>query len=249
MMKKIFLGACLFLCVMTLYAKAIREETSLAEKKARLGYSLGLLMGEDLEDIGLELDYDAFTEGLKASIEKEDAKISREEALELVESAMEAAMAKRAGENQAKEAQFLTENSSRSGIKTTPSGLQYEAITQGEGEKPDPADTVQVYYEGSLTNGTVFDSSMDEIAEFPLEAVIPGWSEGLRLMNPGSKYRLYIPSRLAYGERGVGQIIPPYSTLIFTVELLKIVKPGPDNPAENPGEAPAAETDSAPSSD
>ncbi len=119
---------------------------------------------------------------------------------------------------------YLQENALRDGVKTTESGLQYEVLVQGKGPKPTAESTVKVHYEGTLIDGTVFDSSYQrgEPIEFPLSGVIKGWTEGLQLMPVGSKYKLYIPYELGYGERGAGQSIPPYSALIFTVELLEI---------------------------
>ena len=121
---------------------------------------------------------------------------------------------------------FLAENAKRPEVKTTESGLQYEVITEGKGEKPTETSVVKVHYKGTLIDGTVFDSSYDrgEPAEFPLNGVIRGWTEGLQLMSVGSKYKLYIPYQLAYGERGAGGTIKPYSTLVFDVELLEIKK-------------------------
>jgi len=119
---------------------------------------------------------------------------------------------------------FLAENAKREGVKTTASGLQYEVLEGTLGQKPKATDTVRVHYEGTLIDGTVFDSSYKrgESISFPLNGVIKGWTEGLQLMSIGSKYKLYIPYQLAYGERGAGASIPPYAALIFTVELLGI---------------------------
>jgi FKBP-type peptidyl-prolyl cis-trans isomerase len=121
---------------------------------------------------------------------------------------------------------FLAANAKRPEVKTTESGLQYEVITEGKGPKPSETDVVKVHYKGTLIDGTVFDSSYDrgEPAEFPLNGVIKGWTEGLQLMSVGSKYKLYIPYQLGYGERGAGGTIQPYSALIFDVELLEIKK-------------------------
>ena len=130
----------------------------------------------------------------------------------------------RFGDTKAEGEKFLEENKLRDGVKVTDSGLQYEVLVQGKGKKPTAEQTVKVHYEGTLIDGTVFDSSYQrgEPIEFPLNGVIRGWTEGLQLMPVGSKYKLYIPYELGYGERGAGQSIPPYSTLIFTVELLDI---------------------------
>ena len=119
---------------------------------------------------------------------------------------------------------FLAENAKREGVKTTASGLQYEVLEATLGQKPKATDSVRVHYEGTLIDGTVFDSSYKrgESIAFPLNGVIKGWTEGLQLMSVGSKYKFFIPYQLAYGERGAGASIPPYAALIFTVELLGI---------------------------
>ncbi|HAI71621.1 MAG TPA: peptidylprolyl isomerase, partial [Alteromonas australica] len=122
-------------------------------------------------------------------------------------------------------AKFLEENAKRDGITVTESGLQYEVVAKGDGEKPVPASTVRVHYHGTLIDGTTFDSSYErgQPAEFPVGGVIKGWTEALQLMEVGAKYRLYVPHELAYGEQGAGAAIAPYSTLIFDVELLDIL--------------------------
>ena len=119
---------------------------------------------------------------------------------------------------------FLEENAKKEGIKSTPSGLQYEVLREGTGPKPGASSTVEVHYEGRLINGKVFDSSYqrNETISFPLNRVIPGWTEGLQLMPTGAKYRLYIPSELGYGARGAGADIPPNAALVFDVELISI---------------------------
>jgi len=223
-----------FITAITIHAKAIREDVNLGEEKARMSYAFGMTVGNDLRQAGLELDYAAFTEGLKNSMQQEPLLLEQEEAIELVQSAFENAMAKQAAELRVKEENFLAKNALNDGVITTPSGLQYTVLVKGDGPIPSADDTVRVHYEGALTNGTVFDSSyhLEKGEEIPLDMVIPGWAEGIQLMNVGSKYKIYIPSDLAYGERGAGQIIPPYSTLVFTIELLEIIQ---DNSGDDSG--------------
>jgi len=189
-------------------------------------YAIGMQFGQalaqsDLTNINLELvmqgledevngksaldhhQYEATLEAFFTQKKKEDDKRKKEE-----------------GEK------FLTENAKRKEVKTTASGLQYEVITEGTGDKPAATNTVKVHYKGTTIAGKVFDSSYDRgtPAEFPLNHVIAGWTEGLQLMSVGSKYKFYIPYNLAYGERGAGQDIKPFETLIFEVELLEIKK-------------------------
>ena len=225
-MKKILLICFLFAVSFGLHAKAVQEESALAENKARTSYAFGMIIGSQLLESGIELDLRAFSEGLKTSLEKEPQKMSSQEAYELVDTAFNNAADKQNDASRLAEMQFLEQNMARPGVFCTESGLQYEPLTKTDGEKPLSRDIVQVYYEGKLVNGTIFDSrsSPEEPLELPLDAVISGWSEGLQLMSPGSIYRLYIPSDLAYGAMGAGGIIKPYSTLIFKVELLKIIK-------------------------
>ena len=168
--------------------------------KYSLSFQLGISIAQYLIQYGeKELNYDEFKQGIDYVM-----KMSGE--------------AKTAGE------QFLAENAKREGVKTTASGLQYEVLEATIGQKPKATDTVRVHYEGTLIDGTVFDSSYKrgESIAFPLNGVIKGWTEGLQLMSVGSKYKFFIPYQLAYGERGAGGSIPPYAALIFTVELLGI---------------------------
>jgi FKBP-type peptidyl-prolyl cis-trans isomerase len=231
-MKKLCAIFCLALCAASVYAKAIQEDMRKAEEKARVSYAFGMVIGGDLRGAGMELDYAAFAEGLRAAVENASPQFSENEAMEIVQAALQKAMEQKAEESRAAETRYLAENAARPEVQTTPSGLQYEVLAQGEGEKPDRDSVVLVNYEGALTDGTVFDSSYEDGGsgvEIPLNRVIPGWTEGISLMNVGGKYRLYIPSALAYGAQGAGPVIPPYSTLVFTVELLDILKTGAEN--------------------
>ena len=213
------------LTAMSAHAKAIQEDIRLVDEKARTSYAFGMTVGNDLKQSGLEMDYAAFTQGLRNAMEKEPGLMGPDEALEIVQTAFEKATAKQSAELRVKEENFLAENAKNEAVITNPSGLQYMVLVTGDGPKPAPNDIVRVHYEGKLIDGTVFDSSSqsERGEEIPLDMVIPGWAEALALMNVGSKFRIYIPSKLAYGERGAGQVIPPYSTLVFTIDLLEIV--------------------------
>ncbi|MCL2761701.1 MAG: FKBP-type peptidyl-prolyl cis-trans isomerase [Treponema sp.] len=230
-MKRWVIPFCLFLAAMTVQAKGIREEIEFTGDKARVSYAFGMTVGGDLQQAGMEIDYVAFVEGLKSAMEQEQTLMDKNEAREVVQEAFQASVRKRSEALRLQEELFLAENAARSGVRATESGLQYEVLEASEGVKPALTDVVLVHYEGRLVDGTVFDSSYDRgnPEQIPLNMVIPGWSEGLQLMNVGSKYRLFIPSRMAYGERGAGQFIPPYSTLIFTIELLGIVEDEDDD--------------------
>jgi FKBP-type peptidyl-prolyl cis-trans isomerase FkpA len=231
-MKKTVFALSLLLFAISLHAKGIHDDINLAEEKARVSYAFGMAIGSEISSTGLELDYFAFTEGLKAMMENGEAEYSLDEAIEVVQNALQAAQTKQFEENRIKEELFLAANGGRPDVRVTGTGLQYEVLTEGNGARPSASGVVRVHYEGVLIDGSQFDSSYarEEPAEFPLTGVIPGWAEGLQLMSVGSKYKLYIPSKLAYGEYGAGAVIPPFSTLVFTVELLDIVEPdaGPD---------------------
>ena len=170
---------------------------------------------------GLETNFDLIKQGFVNGLYNYTEQFDMQSAGAYVESVVARL---KYGQTKEEGEKFLAENKLRDGVKTTESGLQYEVIREGKGKKPTAESTVKVHYEGTLIDGTVFDSSYQrgEPIEFPLSGVIQGWTEGLQLMPVGSKYKLYIPSELGYGERGAGQSIPPYSALIFTVELLEI---------------------------
>lgn len=191
----------------------------------KISYSLGLSMGQNLRGSGVtRIDYTDFAEGMKDVFENRQPQVSYQEAQSLLQRYFQELEQKMAEEQKKAGAQFLAENAKRDGVKVTPSGLQYEVINATIGLKPKATDRVRVHYEGSLIDGTVFDSSYKrgESITFGLNQVIKGWTEGLQLMSIGSKYKLFIPYQLGYGEQGAGGSIPPYATLIFTVELLGI---------------------------
>jgi FKBP-type peptidyl-prolyl cis-trans isomerase FkpA len=189
-------------------------------------YAFGMVFATELKDLGLKFDYDNFLLGFKDSLEGKENRLSEEEAGYKIQTVYTAALTERTERLKHKEIEFLAANTKKKGVTTTASGLQYEIITEGKGAKPLASDTVQVNYEGTLIDGTVFDSSYTrgEPVKFPLNRVIPGWTEGIQLMTAGSTYLFYIPSNLGYGENGSGSTIPPYSTLIFKVDLLDIAE-------------------------
>ncbi|RZK49656.1 MAG: FKBP-type peptidyl-prolyl cis-trans isomerase [Pedobacter sp.] len=195
-------------------------------------YAFGFSMGSQLKSGGLnEVNLDILAQAIKHALKGEQPLLSEEDAQITIGNLFNAISAKIEAENKAKYAteikiaeDFLAKNKIRPEVKTTASGLQYEVIQEGKGNKPDPLDAVSVHYKGALIDGTTFDSSYErgEPAEFHVTMVIKGWTEGLQLMTEGSKYKFYIPAELGYGAKGNGQI-PPYSVLVFEVELLKIV--------------------------
>lgn len=195
----------------------------------KLSYAWGLAMGSQLKGMGLkELNIEDYKEGVQAIFNGVDPAISVEEAHKLINEYLSDLQQK--AETAAKEAgkKFLEENKKNPDVKETPSGLQYVVEKEGTGESPKADDEVTVHYTGRLLDGTVFDSSVNrgEPATFPLNRVIPGWTEGVQLMKEGAKYTFFIPSDLAYGPQGIQGAIPPHSTLIFEVELIKINKKG-----------------------
>lgn len=190
-----------------------------------LSYSVGILVAQNLKSQGLDaVDAKQLSEGISDVLNGNDLKVSQEEANTILRDYMMAAQARLIEVNKEAGIKFLEANASRKEVVTLSSGLQYEILTPGKGPRPNETDEVTVHYQGMLIDGTVFDSSVSrgEPATFPVNGVIQGWIEALQLMPVGSKWKLYIPSELAYGERGAGNDIAPYSTLIFEVELLKI---------------------------
>ena len=191
----------------------------------KISYALGLSMGQNLMSSGVEsLNYQDLAAGIEDVLTHQQPKISYQEAQQVLNTFFQELEQKIAGAAKAEGEKFLAENAKREGVKVTASGLQYEILEPSLGQTPKATDTVRVHYEGTLIDGTVFDSSYKrgESITFPLNGVIKGWTEGLQLMSIGSKYKFFIPYQLAYGERGAGQSIPPYEALIFTVELLGI---------------------------
>ena len=226
-MKKALVFLCLFLSVLALHARAIQEDYREAEEKARVSYAFGMIIGNDLSTAGIDFDYDAFTDGVKAILEENSLpQFSEQEAREIVGTALQRSIDRQSAQNRLLEEEFLARNMGKPEIIVTPSGLQYEILAETDGEKPNSDSIVRVRYIGTFSDGSPFDSSTEEEGAYiPLDMVISGWTEGVMLMSVGSSYRLYIPSNLAYGREGIRQIVPPYSTLIFTVELLEIISP------------------------
>ena len=206
------------------------EKLELKDQKDKESYSLGYQFGQNLKTQGVDINIDVYTSGIKDALGGKEPKMSREEIRATItglQQRLQAARQKELKEMAAKNVEegkkFLAENQKKGGIKTLPSGLQYKIIAEGSGKMPKAEDTVTVNYKGTLIDGTEFDSSYKrgEPATFKVNGVIKGWTEALQLMKEGSKWQLFIPSELGYGERGQGRI-PPNSTLIFEVELISI---------------------------
>ena len=198
----------------------------------QLSYALGLGIGHQLLQMNAEgLNIDDFAQAIKDVMTGGELKMKEAEAQQMVqqffaeqEALQQAANAEKGKAAKAEGEQFLAGNAKKEGVRTTASGLQYQVLRDGNGKQPKATDQVECHYEGTLIDGTKFDSSYDrgQTATFPLNQVIAGWTEGLQLMREGAKYRFFIPYQLAYGERGAGASIPPYAALIFDVELVAV---------------------------
>lgn len=214
--------------VVTLYScngQKGKGDVSLKNLADSMSYSIGVSIGTNMKKDGLDsLNLDVLKAAMAAAIKGDSLKITQAEAQGVIQSYLQQKQQRKSDANAEAGRKFLEENKKKPGVKTTESGLQYEVVKEGTGPMPTANDTVVTHYHGTLIDGTVFDSSVDrgQPAEFPVGAVIRGWTEALQLMKVGSKYRLYIPSELAYGDRQAGPQIGPNSTLIFDVELLEI---------------------------
>ena len=223
---------------------------ALTSTQDSVSYSIGLFMAQNLKQQGIkEINNALLMRGLEDALNDQKTQLTQAQAGQVMQSFMQKQMAVRtaeatkvSAENKKAGAAFLTENKAKSGVVTTGSGLQYSIEKAGTGAKPTTSDRVKVHYTGKLLDGTVFDSSVErgEPATFGVNEVIKGWTEALQLMPVGSKWKVYIPSDLAYGDRGAGPDIKPGSTLVFDVELLDIVKP------TNPNESDAAKAGAGP---
>ena len=223
--------AALALGLLASAATAADTKMTLKDEKDKVSYSIGLNIGRSMKQEGLDLNPDALAAATKDVFAGTKPQLTDEEIQTIMQEFQKKMMAKQLasreeglGKNKAEGEKFLADNKKKEGIKTTASGLQYKVIKDGSGKTPKATDTVKTHYRGTLINGTEFDSSYKrgEPAEFPVNGVIKGWTEALQLMKEGAKWQLYIPSELAYGERGAGKDIGPNSTLIFDIELLSV---------------------------
>ena len=218
-----------------------KSKKDLKTSKDSISYSLGLQWGMTLAKDSIQVDVDIVADAMKDALtNSKDQSMTMEQAASVLQNLVTSLQAKQQAK-QAKEMEefakkgeqsktdgekFLADNKSKPDVKTTPSGLQYKIITPGNATKPGPNDKVKVHYKGTLVDGSTFDSSYErnEPIEFPLNGVIPGWTEGMQLIGEGGKAILYIPYQLGYGDKGSPPVIPPFATLIFEVELLKVTK-------------------------
>jgi FKBP-type peptidyl-prolyl cis-trans isomerase FklB len=217
-----------------------QETIPLKEQKEKVSYSIGVSIGKSVKRDLLDVNPDLVAQGIKDVLAGGKMLLTDEEMVAVFTALQQDLVAKQteakkalAEKNLKEGEQFLAENAKKEGVVTRPSGLQYKVITDGTGKKAKPTDTVTVHYRGTMIDGTEFDSSYkrNEPATLPVEGIVPGWAEGLSLMKVGSKWQLFIPSKLAYGEEGAGDTIGPNATLIFEVELLDAKNVAVTNPA------------------
>lgn len=221
--------------ILFLLSNAVNAQVKLATGSDSLSYALGFSIANNLKQGGFEkLDYSLITKGMDAYNKGDKSIMDENSSMTVINAAMQKIQEKKMAEqkivaekNLAEGKKFLEENKKKKGVTTTASGLQYEVIKLGTGPKPVDGDNVTTHYHGTLIDGTVFDSSVQrgEPVQFPINGVIAGWTEALKLMPVGSKYKLFLAPDLAYGEQKVGEVIQPNSTLIFEVELISIDKP------------------------
>lgn len=204
-----------------------RRRLNTQNRMDKLSYAWGLAMGQQLKGMGVKnLDYKSFGEAVESGFEGKEPAMPLEEANKLINKYLQNLQADMEKKTRQAGERFLAENGKKEGVHTTASGLQYVVEAEGNGDRPGPEDEVTVHYTGKLTDGTIFDSSVQrgEPATFPLNRVILGWTEGVQLMKTGAKYTFFVPSDLAYGAQGIPGAIPPHSTLIFDVQLISIKK-------------------------
>ncbi|MBO3277215.1 FKBP-type peptidyl-prolyl cis-trans isomerase [Pseudomonas schmalbachii] len=227
-MKQHRLAAAIALVGLVLTGCDSKTEIELKTPAQKASYGIGLNMGKSLVQEGMDdLDSKAVAQGIEDAVGKQKQKITDEELTEaftFLQKRSEERMAKKAEDSAKAGKKFLEDNGKREGVVTTKSGLQYEIVKKADGAQPKPSDVVTVHYEGKLTDGTVFDSSIQRGSpiDLPVSGVIPGWVEGLQLMHVGEKVKLFIPSELAYGEQSPSPAIPANSVLVFDLELLGI---------------------------
>lgn len=248
-MKKGFVFIICVTLVAGCFEKTFAEEAKLTDQKGKVSYSIGILMGKDFKAQSVDINTDLFMRGFKDGLLGTKPALTDEElqkTMTTFQSEMRAkaeVALKAQGEKNLKEGEkFLAENAKKEGVKTTVSGLQYKVITEGKGSMPSVNDTVTVNYKGNLLDGTEFDSSYKRgtPATFGVKGLIPGWTEALQMMKTGSKWQIFVPAKLAYGERGAGRKIGPNSTLIFEVELISIKPPEEKKATYNKEQKPAS---------
>jgi len=245
-----FLSALILSVVFLSNVCLAQEKLELKNEKDKESYSLGYQFGQNLKQQAVHLNLEVYTAGIQDALGEKPAQMTAEEMRATVaafsqrlKSAHEQVMREQAAKNLAESKAFLEENKKKEGIKALPSGLQYKALQEGSGKSPKATDTVTVQYRGTLMDSTEFDSSYSrgKPESFPVNRVIRGWTEARQLMKEGSKWQLFIPPELGYGERGQGRI-PPNSALIFEVELLSIAEASPSQAANTPAKPVARKT-------